>query len=200
MNQPAYILQYNEESGTKAGGGDYLSEGGPKVVTIAQAKFITANTGSQGIEFSFVTEGGQKANYVNVYYAKKGFNGQQGEPIKGGQSVLNALMGLLSIQGLSSQQNGQDYICPELTGKRIGIFFQKKLFTKSDNSEGYSFEIAVPFNPSDNKTLREIVEGKPAQTVERMTASYKDRDERSQGGNSGGYQDQGGYGSGPSPY
>ena len=100
--------------------------------------------------------------------------------------MLNAIMGLTGIPHLSYAQAVRDnenvnYV-PELEGKKIGLFLQKKLYTKSDQSEGYSFEIKVPFNPIDGKTLRETLDNKPAQTIERMTDSYKDRDERKQQG------------------
>ena len=170
-------MKYDQEIGKKAGGSDSLSEGGAHICTITSAVCVQAKTKTHGIEFEVVTDGGQKARYLNVYYMKA-----DKSLIAGGQSMLNALMGLTGATQLSYAQANRDgeavnYI-PELEGKKIGLFLQKKLYTKGDQSEGYSFEIKVPFNPVDGKTLREALDNKPAQTIERMSNSYKDKDER----------------------
>ncbi len=195
MTQPMVILQYNQESAAKAGGGEFLSQGGAYVVEITEAKFVTAKTKSAGIEFSVKTEDGLKANYISVYYAKApATQGGIGEPITGGQSVLNALMGLLRVDRMTAVKAGEIWICPELTGKKVGMFLQKKLTSKSTGEDSYGFELSVPFNPVDRKTMREIIGNTQAQTIDRMTASYKDKDERkakSDGANGGGFG--GGY-------
>lgn len=199
MTQPTVVMHYNAESAAKAGGGDYITETGAYVVTIRESKYIKASTGSDGLEFSIETKDGMKANFINVYFAKKSSaQGQPGEAIKGGQSIINAMMGLLNIKQITAVQSGQDWICPEFKDKQIGLFLQKKLFNKSDGSDGYGFEICVPFGAADGKTMREVLDNKPAQTVERMKSSYKDKDERKATGagttqSSGyGYQDDSG--------
>src|SRR5690606_23829088 len=125
-----------------------------------------------------------KANYLNVYVAKKpAVAGQPGEPIKGGQALLNAMMGILNQRAMTAvERPDKTWHCPEFEGKRIGLFLQKVLYTKNDGGEGYKFEIVVPFDPATGRTLRETVEGKPAAMIERMTASYKDRAEKPQAG------------------
>lgn len=193
MNQqPIVVMSYSAEAAAKAGGGEYISEGGAYVGKIKEAKYVTAKTQSQGIEFSFES-GGLKANYITVYYAKApAAQGQQGEPIKGGVSTINALMGILGLKQITAVKSGDGYICPEFTEKDIGLFLQKKLMTKNDGSDSYGFEIKVPFDPRDNKTMREKLDNKSAETINRMTASYKDDDQRKQkqagsNPNAGGY-------------
>ena len=194
MTQPIVVLQYNQESAAKAGGGEFLSNGGAYVVEITEAKFVTAKTKSAGIEFSIKTEDGLKANYISVYYAKApATQGGVGEAITGGQSVLNALMGILRIDKMTAVKSGESWICPELTGKKVGMFLQKKLTSKSNGDDSYGFEMSVPFNPADRKTMHEIIGNSPAQTIDRMTSTYKDKDERrakdSSSGSTGGYED-----------
>lgn len=186
MNAPTIVLRYNEELAVKAGGSDFLSEGGAYILDVTEAKYVTAKTGSTGLEFSVVTKEGMKANYISVYYAKKAeIAGQAGEPIKGGLSCLNAMMGLLRATQMTAVKRGDSFYCPELEGKTIGLFLQKKLMSKVDGSDLYGFEIKVPFNPVDKKTMREISNNQPAQTIDRMTAGYKDQDDRKpQNGNS----------------
>lgn len=185
MNQPMTVMTvmtYDQESAAKAGGGDFISEGGAHVCTILEAKYIEAGTGSKGIEFSVQTDDGLKGNFIKVYFAKAAAPGQPQEPIKGGQSLLNAMMGITQAQALTARQ-GQDgeYYCPELQGKKLGLFLQKVLYSKNAGGDGYKFDIVVPFNPVDRKTMREILDNKPAQTIDRMQSSYKDKDERNQG-------------------
>lgn len=199
MSAPAIVMQYNQESAAKAGGGEYLTQGGAYSVEITEAKYVTAKTGSSGIEFSIKTDDGLKANYISVYYAKKAeAQGAAGEPISGGTSILNAMMGILRVERITAIKSGEGWICPEFTNKKLGLFLQKKLTSKADGSDSYGFEIKVPFNPVDKKTLREIVSNQPAQTIERMSSTYKDFDDRKPQSNSAA-QDSGfgGYNSYP---
>lgn len=170
------VLQYDQNEGMKAGGGDFVSEGGPYVCQITEAKYTKARTGTMGLEFSIKTQDGLSARFITVYYQKG-----DGEIVKGGHSLIQAMMGLLKIQGISVNQvqDGSEY-CPEFQGKKIGLFLQKKLYTKNDGADGYKFEISVPFNIQDRRTLRELIDNKPAQTIDRMEASYSDKDERGQ--------------------
>lgn len=172
------FMIYDEDMGKKAGGGESLSEGGAYICNITCAIYVLAKTGSHCIELEIKTAQGLKARYLNMAYQDK-----DGMPMAGGQSTLNAMMGILgSTSGLSfssAKRDGKDisYV-PELEGKEIGLFLQKQLYTKPNQSDGYSFRIRVPYFPVDGKTLREKLENKPAQTIERMSNNYKDVDER----------------------
>lgn len=199
MNNPV-VMQYSAESAAKAGGGEYINEGGAYSGVITEAKYVTAKTGSQGIEFSFQSKDGLKANFLSVYYIKAPeAQGQPGKPITGGQSTLNAMMGIVGARQMTAAKKPDNsYFCPELEGKEIGLFLQKKLTTKSDGDNSYGFEIKVPFDPKDKRTMREKLDNKPAQTIDRMAANYKDIDERKQQSNntqgqSGGFDNYGGY-------
>lgn len=188
------VLQYDQNEGIKAGGGDFVTEGGPYVCQITEAKYTKAKTGTKGMEFSIKTQDGLSARFITVYYQK-----ENGEVVKGGHSLLQAMMGLLKIQGITSNQgqDGEQY-CPEFQGKKIGLFLQKKLYTKNDGAGGYKFEISVPFNIQDRRTLRELIDNKPAQTIERMESSYSDKDERGQNSQAmGGTGTAGSYGGYP---
>lgn len=171
------FIQYNQELGVKAGGGESITDGGAYIFNISSALYDKAGTGTHGIDLSVVSDQGLKARFIKIYYAKA-----DNTAITGGQSMLNAFMGLLKIDALSftaKTLDGAQVNCvPELEGKTIGLFLQKKLFIKKDGSEGYSFEIKAPFDPATGKTLREIVENKEPKTIERLTNSYADKDER----------------------
>lgn len=171
------FIQYDQESGVKSGGGDFLTEGGAYICEITSATYSKAATGTHGIEIEIKTDTGLKGRYIKVYYAKS-----DNTLVASGQSILNAMMGILGGNALtfsSTQRNGKDvnYV-PELEGKAMGLFINKKLYSKSGGGDGYGFEIQTPFNPSTGQTLREMIEGKQAQTIERLTNSYADKDER----------------------
>lgn len=184
------FMQYSQDSGVKAGGSDSLSEGGAYICEITSAIYSCASTGTHGIEFSVQTKDGLKGRYINIYYAKK-----DNTPVSGGQSILNAMMGLLKIPSISflqANRDGASVNCvPEIEGKTMGLFLQKKLYTKGDGTDGYQFEIRTPFDAATGKTLREIVNDKPASTISRMMASYKDNDDRKTQNNNGGYPQAG---------
>lgn len=171
------VLTYNQDQAVKAGGGDYITEGGAYVVTITEAKYEKAKTGTDGLVFTVKTDDGLTAQYLRVFFAKAAaVQGQAGEPIKGGVSMLNAMMGLTRVTAMTAvDRKDKGWHCPELEGKKMGLFLQKVIYTKNDGSQGYKFEIVVPFNPVDKKTMREVVENKPAQTIDRMLSSYKDK-------------------------
>jgi hypothetical protein len=168
-----YTLSYNQESAEKAGGNEYISEGGPYVIRIESAVYKKAKTGTKGIEFSVVTKEGLKSNYITVYYEKA-----NGEKIKSGEGVLSAMMGIMGLKGLTSIKKGEDEHCPELEGKTMGLFLQKVLKLKTDRSETYGFDIRVPFHPKTKQTLKEILANAPATVIDNFTASYKDKDDR----------------------
>lgn len=190
------VLTYNQDLAAKAGGGDYVSQGGPYICTIVEAKFVTAKTGSSGVEFSVTTKDGLKANYLSVYYAKApAAQGQPGEPISGGLSCLNAIMGIIGAKQMTAVQRGKEWFCTEFENAEVGLFLQKKLTSKGDGSDSYGFEIKVPFCPKTRRTMREIIESKQPQTIDRMEASYADINERKTGNTGSAQQSGGGQGS-----
>ena len=170
-------MQYDQESGIKSGGGDFLSEGGAHICEIVSAIYTQASTGSHGIEFEVKTSAGLKGRYLKSYYAKK-----DNTPVAGGKSLMDAMMGILGLQSLSfvagTHEGANVNRVPEFEGKSIGLFLQKKLYSKTNGGDGYSFEIKVPFNAADGKTLRETLSNSQAQTIERLSSSYADKDER----------------------
>ena len=190
MTTPQVFMQYDQDSGVKSGGGDFLSEGGAHICEIVSAIYTQAKTGTHGIEFEIKTKDGLKGRYIKAYYAK-----QDNTPVAGGKSLLDAMMGILSIQSLSFVAGVYDGAnvnrVPEIEGKTFGLFLQKKLYTKQDGNDGYSFEIKTAFNAVDGRTLREALSNSPAQTIERMSSSYSDKDDRQSSGNSAATQGAG---------
>lgn len=186
------FMTYNEDQAVKAGGGLYVSEGGAYVMKITEARYIeSATKGTKGIEFSAEDKDGMKANYLTSYYEKS-----TGEAVPSGQSLINAIMGLCGIQSTTFKEvktaNETYFVVPEFYNKVVGLFLQKKLYTKSDGKDGYSFEIRVPFDPKTKRTLREVVANSEAKTIDAMEKSYKDNDDRGAASKAGGQAASGG--------
>ena len=168
-----FAVPFNQEAANKAGGGDYIQDGGAYVVDIICAKYITAGTGSKGLEFEVKTGSGQTAKFIKAYYEKI-----DGSQIPSGYSVLCGIMHFLKLNGLTVQNAGDASIAPELTGKRVGLFLQKNLYTNKNNVDGYSFDIRAPYNPASMHTVREEQEQKPATSINNWVNSYSDVDKR----------------------
>lgn len=171
------FMQFNQEEANKASGSEYLQNGGAHIVTIISNKFVKAKSGSTGLELCGQTSSGEKVNYLTLYFEKS-----DGSTIAGGRNAIQAIMGLCNIPQISQAQipNTTDWHVPELNGKTVGLFLQKKLYTKNDGNDGYSFEISLPFHPQNKATMRELSESKQPAMVDKMESNYKDIDERKQ--------------------
>lgn len=171
MNQSQYVVKFDQQSAERAGGASF--DGGAHVGNIIEAKFVTARTGTKGVEITFESDSGQKFNYLSMYYQKS-----DGKSVKSGSNCINAIMFFLGLQGITAKQHGQDYICPELIGKRVGLFLQKRLYSKNDGSDGFDFTIRAPFAPDSGHTVKEAASGGQAVAVAKWSENYADIDER----------------------
>lgn len=171
MSQPMFT--YNQDAGVNAGVSNYINETGAYQGRIVSAEWVQAKSGSAGVEFSFESSDGLKANYLTLYYRKA-----DGSEIKGMAAMLNAIMGCCKVSALTSVLRGDKYFCPELENKSVGLVLQKVLTTKQDGSDSYKFEIRIPFIPQTGKTLAEQIGNKDAITVSKMASTLTDKDER----------------------
>ncbi|WP_336766774.1 hypothetical protein [Pantoea ananatis] len=174
MQQP--IFTFDPES-AKASGPGGASETGAYTGTIRSAVFTSGrDSQSQSMEFSLDSDVGS-INYLRVSYI-----GRDGNPLKGGTAMINAIMGLTQTKQLFSTEvqgeNGPEYHCKDLEGKPIGFVLQKVLYTKTDGGDGYKFEIRQAFGTKTRKTYKEAMENLPAEAIEKLLSVLTDRDER----------------------
>ncbi|WP_158784987.1 hypothetical protein [Pantoea sp. BAV 3049] len=171
------IFTFDPES-AKASGPGGVSEGGAYTGTIKTALFTSGrDSQSQSMEFSLETDVGP-INYLRVSYT-----GRDGNPLRGGTAMINAIMGLTKVKALYptevvNEQNETELHCKDLEGKPIGFVLQKVLYTKNDGGEGYRFEIRQVYGSNTRKTFKEAVENTPAEAVDKLVATLTDRDER----------------------
>ncbi|PLR40756.1 DUF669 domain-containing protein [Chimaeribacter californicus] len=171
------IFTYNHEAALTAGQGGFINETGAYVLTITEAALKQADSGARSIEFSGEAEDGRKIQYLSVWVTKK-----DGTENKFGANIIHAMMGCAGVNQLTSHmQSAGQYVAPEFAGKKIGLVLQKVLSSKQDGSDTYKFDIRLPFIAQTHQTLLEKAEGKNAETVSRMVATLKDKDERKKG-------------------
>lgn len=171
------IFQYDQESALTSGASNYITEGGPYIGSISEAKYVFGKNGKQsaGLEFTLSTDNGE-AKYLSVWYQKA-----DGTVNQYGYSLVQSMMGLCKLNTLSQQQKGEYSIAPEFTGKQIGLLLQKILTSKLDGSDSYKFEIKLAFLPQTRQTLKEALCREPAVVVDQWAASLTVKDERKKG-------------------
>ena len=186
------MFTYNQNEAVAAGVSNYVADSGAYQGRILSAEWtVSSRKGTKGIEVTFETTEGLKANYLSLWYEK-----DDGAQLSGAK-MLNAIMGCTKVTNLTSKSvsfpDGPKYFCPELENKSIGLVLQKVLYTKNDGQDGYKFEIRIPFIPQTGKTLAEQLGNKDALTINNILKSLTDKDDRTQGGNQNNHQstDQG---------
>ncbi|WP_034250225.1 hypothetical protein [Arsenophonus nasoniae] len=167
------IFTYSEESALLTYQGGFINESGAYVITITEAKLTKSDKGSEFIEFSGESEDGRKVNYLSICCKKN-----DGTVNPFGQNMVNAMMGCIGIQRVTSVVHNNNLVAPEFHGKKVGLVLQKVLRTKKNGDESYSFDIRMPFVANTGQTLLEKVENKPAQAIKNLLRSLKDKDER----------------------
>ena len=171
------IFQYDQESALTSGASNYITEGGPHVGSISEAKYVFGKNGKQsaGLEFTLSTDSGE-AKYLSVWYQKA-----DGTVNQYGYSLIQSMMGLCKLNTLTQQAKGDYSIAPEFTGKQIGLLLQKILTSKQDGSDSYKMEIKLAFLPRTRQTLKEALGREPAVVVDQWAASLTVKDERKKG-------------------
>lgn len=176
------MFTYDQNAALKAGQSGGISTG-EHVLLIEQAEWRNYN-GNESLNFTLVNESGSKA-FVDLRY-----KGSDGKEWTGNIAHIQAIQGLLGGINLTSTQVGDAYIAQELTGRKVGMVIQKRLFTKSNGEEGFSMQLVMAFDPQTKQTLKEKVKGEQAKAVSVIMETLEDKDDRkpSQGGAQGGYQ------------
>ena len=179
MNQPMTFVWDNEaaEMARKAGATGGISETGAYEGDITSAVYTFGKDGSQSqaLELS-LDSNGLKANFLRINFLGK--DGQQ----TFGMGLVSALMWAAQVRQVQPQQvqgqNGPEWHCPALVGKKVGLFLQKILYTKNDGGDGYKFEVRHVFQPGTRKTYAEHADNAPAEAIAALELSMKDKDDR----------------------
>lgn len=183
-------FKFDPEAAKKAGTMG-ISENGAYEGVIASAVYTFGKDGSQSqaLEIS-LDSNGAKANYLRINYL-----GKDGEPTFG-MGLISALMWSAGIKEAAPVQvqgpDGAEWHNQALVGKSVGLVLQKTLYTKGDGKDGYRMEIRQAFKCGTRKTYAEHAENSPAEAVDKMVATLKDRDDRIPNAVSNGQRNTGG--------
>jgi len=167
------VFTYNQEQATQVGAGQYISKSGGYGFKITRAVFTnSASQQSQArfLEMDFVTQDGQKCNYVSICFVKG-----DGTQLDFGNNMIQAIMGCAGAVNLTQDQKGN---CPELLNKGLKAVVQRVDYTKNNGDDGYKFELKLPANFTTGQTIKEKVSGSSAKAFQAYADSIEDKDER----------------------
>ena len=163
---------YDENRALKAGQSSYIKDTGAYNCTIKKAEW-TENKWGQHLVLGVETEQGLSSDFISLTY--KGSDGKERNWIV---DTINAIMGCTGVKELTQTQHNGSLVAKELIGKQVGLFLQKRLYTKQDGVDSFSFQIVCPFSSKSRKTLLENKENKPAQWIEHLENTVVDKDDR----------------------
>lgn len=163
-------LQLNAAEAKKADNfSAVIRETGKYIGTITRAEKLVSQNGTEGVGFSFRTDDGATANYLDVYTVKS-----NGDKLRG-YNVVQAILCCLRLKTVEDgpitfekwdrnaggmvQATAPGY--PAMMNKRIGFILQKELQT--NNRTGADVErmnIVAVFEAETGLVATEILEGK----------------------------------------
>lgn len=174
-------LSFNANAARKADTfNSIIKETGKYEGTITRAEKLVSKGGTLGVGFSFKTDDGATANYLDVYTEKA-----DGEQLFGA-NIVQAVLGCLKLKDVAEGEITFDKWTrdqgivptkatgyPALMGKRIGFLLQRTLET--NNTTGADVDrvnIAAVFQPGTELTSSEILDGKTKgeKTAQRLKA------------------------------
>ena len=160
-----------------------IDEKGSYVGQFTRAEHIVSQKGTNGIEFAFKAEDGRTADYLSIW-----IESASGDELYG-RRVLDALMTCLRCKSLSSvdgtvkkydRSAGTEItatatIFPDLMNKPIGLLLVREEYEKRDGTVGSKMTIAGCYEAASGKLPREVLENLPAESLQRVVASLRDR-------------------------
>lgn len=161
----AYSL--NPNVAKQAGASNYINETGQYVGVFKRAEEIVSKQNTEGIEFTFLSQDNQTADYLTCWTYNQG-----GDALYG-LKTLNALMTCMKVHeiapivGAVKDRDGNPKkatIFPELLDKPIGLLLQREEYEKQDGSIGYKFNIAGCYDARSGMTASEIIDRVTAPT------------------------------------
>lgn len=163
------IFKENKENAMKAGFTGYITETGAYEFTIKAAFWKTSTNGNKYLEINGETLNGESINFLNIYYQNANV-----ETLQFGTRLIHALMGLVGVKQLTTERLYDQQVAPELTGKIVGVFVQKRYLTKMDGTETSSLNVLDFYDPQTLQTFKERETGANATRIEFLLKTVKD--------------------------
>lgn len=170
--------------------GTRITEPGKYVGIITQAVAVSGQSPSlsQGIAFTFRSDGGQTAEF-RIWDI-----GKDGKENSRGANVINALMLCTKTKELTPQQGEAEVwdngvrgkktttVFPQIHGKRVGALMNK-IVQMRNGKEVFDMDLMIPFDAETGRTPSEIADKKPTGSeLARFEAMCKTVDSRNKSG------------------
>lgn len=164
--------------------GGVIKESGKYIGKFTRAEDIKAGSGTKGIDFSFVTNTGQKSRFA-LYTTKA-----DGSKISIGHGFVMALMTCMKLREIKPQQmmvkkwdgnanaevDAQAPCFADLMGKQIGVLLEAEEYEKNDGSIGKRMVLAGVFQADTELTASEILDKKvQPEQLAKIVATLRDR-------------------------
>lgn len=157
-------------------GSGRITETGQYTGKFTVAKKVLSKKGTQGIEFSFLADSGQSADYLSMWTVN-----HAGEHIYGFKQLM-ALMTCLKVRGIdSSTGTVEEYdrdsqsmvkkqaeVYTALMNKPIGVLLQMEEYEKKDGTVGTKAAFAGFFDAETQQVATEILEKSDAKILDKL--------------------------------
>lgn len=178
MQAPSFNLDVNAATEGSELSSNRIEKSGAYSGLIKSAIYKESSKGSKGIEFSFESVDGKKADYLQIWFENK-----DDKPLFGSKQI-SAIQAVLRLKTLNPKQEnsptGSFWFYPDLIDKKIGLILQKEEYFNSNNELKYKFNIMAPFNAETQQTAREMIAKEKASDVERIVLTLVDRQAKQQ--------------------
>lgn len=167
-----------KEEAIKSSGFERITETGKYVGKFTRAEAIVSQYGTKGIEFTFVDDYGNSADFLSLYTVKS-----SGEKIFGYRQLM-ALMTCLKTKeiekdfgtvpkydfksGQTKQTKAEVY--PALMNKPIGVILQAEEYKNHEGDIKQRMNIVSFFEASTGRTAKEIFDDAPAEEADKLLA------------------------------
>lgn len=164
--------------------GGVINETGKYIGKFTRAEDIKASSGTKGIDFSFVSNSGQKARFA-LYTVKS-----DGARISIGHGFVMALMTCLKVREIKPQImlvkkwdadanaeiDAQAPCFADLMGKPIGVLLEAEEYEKRDHTTGTRMVLAGVFQADTELTASEILDKKiQPEQLSKIVMTLRDR-------------------------
>ena len=156
-----------------------IDTGGPYIGVFKRAEAtVSALKGTEGIVLEFEVPGG--GSVENTLWTRKSdgssiFGDNMVQAIRlilGVKGSMNSVPGKVMVWEEGKKVEADGEVFPQLCGKRIGVVFQKELYTNNSGKESWRMNLYGVFDADSKLTASEIKEGvKEPKKLERLVRS-----------------------------
>lgn len=198
MNAPVNSYSLNADNARQVGANSFIDQKGAYVGFFTRAERVISDKGTQGIEFDFKSRDGATANYLTVWTQ----NGEGKELY--GRKIVDGILTSLGLRSISTadatvkrynhetrkEENARAVVFPELMGKAIGVVLVREEY-EGQGGRKWKNLLACPYEAATGRLPIERLDNKPAEGLERILATLRDRPLK-EGARRGGAQQSGG--------